>query len=324
MDVQFVLYICRALERDGTLIEPAQVREYLDSLGADCRNLENALNDLVEAGSLARSEQGTFEISDAGRAKAGDFPDKEQRDSYNQFMLKIWHSKAYLDFCEDLYGFRWCLLNSLYKEQYQYLFHELQVSSNDTVLDLGCGSGAVLADLVKRHTCRGIGIDYARDLIDILKKRHSDIDFYDLDIEGVRYAPVEADVIISLDGLYTCRNLPALFDGLRSKCRRHMYVFFTQSLDDENGDRATLQGENTDLARALQVNGLSYSAVDVSSDEWGLWKHEESILDKHRAAFELEGSLTIWDGRVADTNNMLKLFAEHRAARFIYKIDFAR
>ncbi len=52
-----------------------------------------------------------------------------------------------------------------------------------------------------------------------------------------------------------------------------------------------------------------------------IWKRENEILAKHRAAFEKEGNLKIWDGRVADTNNMLKLFKDNRASRFLYSVE---
>ena len=142
-----------------------------------------------------------------------------------------------------------------------------------------------------------------------------------MEIEGIHHAPFDADIIISLDSLYFCRNLATAFAGMKARCRSHMYVFYTQSVDDESGDRNKLQSDNTDVAKALQLSEINYSAIDFSADEWNLWKKEKTILDKHRSAFEKEGNLSIWDGRVADTNNMLKEFADKRAKRFVYKVE---
>jgi len=100
-----------------------------------------------------------------------------------------------------------------------------------------------------------------------------------------------------------------------------MYVFYTQSVEDKNGNRDGLHSDNTDIAKALRLNDFSYSATDFSHDEWNLWKKEKKILDKHRSAFEKEGNLSIWDGRVADTNNMLKEYGDKRAKRFLYRIE---
>lgn len=250
----------------------------------------------------------------------GIIANRRQREMYNRLMLQLWHSKAYLDFCEDLYGYRRCLFNSLYHEQYQHLFHELAITSDDSVLDLGCGCGAVINSLVQTYSCKGIGIDYAPDLITALISHYPNIAFHNVEIENMRNAPVDADVIISLDSLYACGNLTAVFAGLKSRCRKYIYVYYTQEINDPNGDISTLQPDNTGVAVALRPNNLDYSVIDFSSDEWNLWKKEKTILDKHRSAFEEEGNLSVWNGRLEDTDRMLRLFGDNRARRFLYKI----
>ena len=315
-----VLYIGKILEPGGTPVDRACLTKYLDRMEVGPSGLENTLRNLVASGDMTESDGGVFRLTDRGREKADIIWVEYQRDHYNQFMMRIWHSRAYLDFCEDLYGYRWCLLNSLYKEQFGHLFHELEIGPNDTVLDVGCGSGAIVSNLVGTYGCRGIGIDIARDLISVVKECYASVAFHSLEIERMHEAPFDADVIIGIDSLYACRDLAAVVAGLKERCRRQMYMFYTETVDDEHGDRSLLHVDGTNIARAFQANDLDYSALDFSADEWNLWNREKAILEKHRPAFEKEGNLKIWEGRVADTEGMLKLFGDTRAVRYLYKV----
>jgi cyclopropane fatty-acyl-phospholipid synthase-like methyltransferase len=45
------------------------------------------------------------------------------------------------------------------KQQIDFVLGSIPVSAEDTILDLGYGSGSILNLLVKKYGCRGIGID---------------------------------------------------------------------------------------------------------------------------------------------------------------------
>lgn len=65
----------------------------------------------------------------------------------SEFDIKIGRltrSRAYLNYCEEVYGYRMYLFNMTDKEQIDYLMEAVSVSERDTVLDLGCGSGSLL------------------------------------------------------------------------------------------------------------------------------------------------------------------------------------
>jgi 2-polyprenyl-3-methyl-5-hydroxy-6-metoxy-1,4-benzoquinol methylase len=316
-----ILYICKALETRRNPVDIPNITKYLGSFNVGQYDLENELKSLMSEEYLTAFDTGTFLLTDRGREKASTFSGEYQKTQYNQFMMTIWHSEAYLNFCQDLYGYRWCLLNSLYKEQYHHLFNKLEINHGDTVLDIGCGSGVIINSLVGKYACRGIGIDLARDLISIIKGHYTDVTFYEMEIESIHDAAIDAEIIISTDSLYCCRDLTAVIAGLKKICKKRMYMYYSQTVEDENGDRSVLHGDRTDLARALQSNNLKYHLIDFSGDEWNLWKRENEILAKHRAAFKKEGNLKIWDGRVADTSNMLKLFEDNRASRFLYSVE---
>lgn len=77
------------------------------------------------------------------------------------------------------------------------------LSSQDAVLDLGCGRGATVNDLCKTHQIRAIGIDPSEKLIGDARKRYGFADFRmgrgeNLPFESGRFTCVFAECTLSL------------------------------------------------------------------------------------------------------------------------------
>ena len=58
-----------------------------------------------------------------------------------------------------------------------------QVEPGATVLDLGCGDGALLASL---QPSRGVGVDFSLPTLVDARRRHPDLDFVCGDVERLR------------------------------------------------------------------------------------------------------------------------------------------
>ena len=100
------------------------------------------------------------------------------RDEFSEKIGRLTKSSAYLDFCEEVYGYRIYLFNMMDKQQIDFVLNAITVSAEDTVLDLGCGYGSILNLLVNKYGCRGIGIDQLNS--DVLERtgRASDLSHY--------------------------------------------------------------------------------------------------------------------------------------------------
>jgi cyclopropane fatty-acyl-phospholipid synthase-like methyltransferase len=78
---------------------------------------------------------------------------------------RLTKSKTYLNFCEEVYGYRMYLFNMMDREQLDFVFNSIPLASDDMVLDLGCGSGSIINCLVEKYGCQGIGIDLLKTMI---------------------------------------------------------------------------------------------------------------------------------------------------------------
>lgn len=57
-----------------------------------------------------------------------------------------------------------------YTEEAKQIAEMLEINSNDTVLDFGCGTGGILLNLAK-YSKKAIGVDISREMLDILEEK---------------------------------------------------------------------------------------------------------------------------------------------------------
>jgi cyclopropane fatty-acyl-phospholipid synthase-like methyltransferase len=72
-------------------------------------------------------------------------------DEFSEKIDRLTKSSTYLDYCEEVYGYRVYLFNMMDKQQIDFILNAIPVTEKDTLLDLGCGSGLFSkAKLLKR------------------------------------------------------------------------------------------------------------------------------------------------------------------------------
>ena len=244
-------------------------------------------------------------------------PTKNFKDEFDNRIGRLTKSKAYLDYCEEVYGYRIYLFNMMDQEQLDYLFHAIPLSANDTILDLGCGSGSILSSLVEQYGCAGVGIDQIDP--DFMQKSNKSITFINGDVDHISDYQLNPTVTLSVDSLYFCKDLDALVRYLCSLQNNRMYLFYSQYLFDENeGDKSILQKDHTRIADVLKQNGVSYEAIDFSENERRLYEKSLIALKKREEAFTHEGNSDLFSSRYREDLLGKQLYDTCRACRFLY------
>lgn len=101
------------------------------------------------------------------------------------------------------------------REIYKYL-----VNPNQRVLEVGCGTGSLLASLAPS---RGVGIDFSEELIARAKQRHagSALEYYLMDAHDLSSLSGEFDVIILSDTVNDLWDVQAALEQIRRFCTPH-------------------------------------------------------------------------------------------------------
>lgn len=246
--------------------------------------------------------------------------DKRKSEIQSEFSEKIGRftsSSAYLDLCEEVYGYRNFMFNMMDKEQIDYILNSVPISSDDALLDFGCGNGGLLRLLTEKYQCSATGIDLLdRSLVTCGKGMNyicGDIDF----LSDYKLKPT---VTLSVDSLYFCSDIDRLIDYLVRSGGNRLYLFYSQYLFDEEPDRSLLKSENTVLAKALQKAGVSFKTIDFSENERLMYLAMEKALCKYRNAFKLENNLDLYEQKLSETLYGTKLYEKGLASRYLYII----
>jgi len=88
------------------------------------------------------------------------------------------------------------------------------VSPGQTVLELGCGTGDLLAAL---RPSRGVGVDFSREMLTRARARHPDLEFLEQDVSDLR---VEGpfDVVIMSDLVNDLWDVQRVLEAVRKLC----------------------------------------------------------------------------------------------------------
>ena len=101
-----------------------------------------------------------------------------------------------------------------YRSYYDDLYRLIrnQVAPGSSVLDLGCGDGALLASL---RPSRGVGVDFSLPTVAAARRRHPDLEFVCADVERL---PIRGrfDYVIASNVVGYLLDVQAFFAGLRA------------------------------------------------------------------------------------------------------------
>lgn len=244
-----------------------------------------------------------------------------KNDTRAEFQARIgclMRSPAYLDFCEEVYGYRLALLNMMDREQIDTLSKLLALDTSDTLLDLGCGSGSLLNHLVQQSGCRGIGVDQL-DRSNVLCADER-ITYIEADMSSIQKFELHPTATICVDSLYFVETLDDILLTLYRKQSNRMFLFFSQYLFKPNEDKGRLKAENTGLAEALNRTGIPYTTIDYSVNERAHYERSIQSLKRLKPAFVQEGNQELWKQKMQEAEFGKQLYEQGRASRFLYQI----
>lgn len=243
----------------------------------------------------------------------------------NEFSNKIGRlttSSAYLDYCEEVYGYRVYLFNMMDKQQIDFLINSIPISSEDTLMDLGCGSGSILSLLAAKYRCHGIGIDQLDG--SIIKRTSPAITYIGGDIDRISDYGLRPTITLSVDSLYFSNNLDKLVRQLNDIRNNKLYLFYSQYLFDEaSGNKNILRSGNTKIADILNKYKIPFETIDYSENERLLYENSLNTLQKYQRAFEDEGNSDLYAQKYKEDMMGNELYSKGLARRYLYITDGA-
>lgn len=116
-----------------------------------------------------------------------------------------------------------------WKKKNWYYWRDLEdfcsflVPENARVLEVGCGTGDLIASLKTRSR---VGIDYSGRMIDVARKKYPDIDFFVMEAETLTFDE-PFDYIILSNAIGYLEDIQRVFSELKKICHQHTKVIVT-------------------------------------------------------------------------------------------------
>jgi hypothetical protein len=101
--------------------------------------VDSVLDELVSDGLLVQSDE-MYSLTPEGRKLAQPIDAR----GFGQWMIACEQSKAYRAFCRHLYGSDRCQFDMMTQIQLEKLLDVLKASNCQSILDMGCGTGALI------------------------------------------------------------------------------------------------------------------------------------------------------------------------------------
>jgi len=173
----------------------------------------------------------------------------------------------------------------------QIIIDSLLSSNENSIIDIGCGTGNLLMNLKKRDVkAKMLGIDISPRMIDIANENLKNFNYKDLVFTGgaLEDLSIKADVVVSLGVSGYQRNQEKFLQQLTNLVEKHGILVFTTG----NGDSLTrfvrrhLSNLHSKVKGIIKRNGVEFQTVKESK--------VNSILSEN--GFELEEKLYITFG----------------------------
>jgi ubiquinone/menaquinone biosynthesis C-methylase UbiE len=316
-----ILYVIRNLSANYVqrYLKTAPTRtELLKKWEKDEQLLDSELGEMVSNGLIVQSE-GVYSLTPDGRRLA------QQNDAreFGAWMIAREQSAAYREMCRELYGSDRCQFDMLTQVQLEKLLEVLNISKCQSILDVGCGTGA-LTDDIAGHTAGNItGIDFSSAAIEFARKRTQErqdrLSFQVMDMEEMTFPANSFDTVISVDTLYFVNDLDQALNALRGSLQEQgqMGIFYSAKISEAES-KEMLHPENTLLAKALEKCGMQYETWDFTAEEKEFWKKSVSLANEFETRFADEGSLTIYEGLISEATREAGFSNTERRCRYLY------
>lgn len=318
-----LLIAVKELERRKKLpsLEAIGDFEKWEKWSEDEQTLVTTLDQLIKRELMSRTSD-AYSLTNQGLALAKQFDSQK----YGAWMIASEQSQTNRKLCQRVYGSDRCQFNMMTQRQLDKLLEVLNLSGDDSVLDLGCGIGSITEHIADVTGARMTGIDFSAEAIQRAQERterkRDRLSFQTMDMDELHFPVGSFDAIIAVDTFYFVADLNRTLHTIR-ECLRdegQLGVFYSARISTEQ-PKENLTPKGTPLAKALQECGLPFHDWDFSQDEKEFWEKSEQTAEGLKQEFEAEGNLDIYESWVSEAKFMLEYCNAGRISRYLYHVQ---
>ncbi|MFX1246045.1 MAG: class I SAM-dependent methyltransferase [Promethearchaeota archaeon] len=282
------------------------------------------IDTLIDKGLLEQNGD-IFTLTSSGLTSAREIRKEYLDDEYSDGLIRRSESKICSVIREQVYGKDLCQFNMMTMAQLTKLLKILKLTSDDSVLDLGCGIGKITEYLSDVTQASVLGVDIAVGAIQAALNRtqgkRNRLEFRVDDMDDLSLPLASVDCIIAIDTLYFVENLEGTIGQMKEilKPGGRMGLFYSQ-VGNPKESKEILQPDKTKLALALKKHGLNFQTTEFTESEKLLWNQLKRLYEEYKTNFQEEGILDLHEKSYHEVESMVKVFNEDRGRRYLYHV----
>ncbi len=274
---------------------------------------------------LVEQQETIFKLTNEGKGLAKKARKNLLNKNNNDIYKILNSSKTLANITKQVYGKDLGQNNMMTMPELNVLLEVLKITPEDSVIDLGCGTGKITEYISDVTQAQVIGIDIASEAIKLAQertqKKKEKLEFRVDDMDDLSIPPASVDCVIAIDSLYFVEDLENTLVYMKTilKPQGRMGLFYSAScLPKESKDK--LHPDKTKLAKALQKHDLNYQTFDFSIEEKEFWNSIKDLYVKYKEGMEQEGNLALQKDFYKDAEYHAKAYQEGRRSRHLYVV----
>jgi cyclopropane fatty-acyl-phospholipid synthase-like methyltransferase len=321
-EASFVLGVLNSFEHNKTLstLETIRTQNIWVQQGNSDQNLTEVLGQLLDSGLISFTE-GAYSLTRQGLSQVKQF----MSEGFSAIIVAEQQSATSRKFCEQVFGTDLRQLNSMSMTQFNKMLEVMNLSENDHILDLGCGSGLISEYISDLTGANVVGVDFATGAIEHAQertqKKRGRLSYQIMDMDELSFPKKSFSGVISIDAIHFVNNLKRAIQ-LAKECLRdngQMGIFYSVTLS-EGEPIDNLEPEQTPLGKVLQECELNFQTWDYTQDEKNIWEKVLRVAEELKQEYEKEEKLYLYEMAVADARPMLDAIKIGRRSRYLYHI----
>lgn len=302
-----------------------QIQKGISGGQAKLADWTHAFESLLVKG-LIQYDGSVYSLTDLGRPPAFYARDERMGKRFNNIHIRSEKSKAYSSFCERVFGKDLCQANIMDMMQLEKLLEVLNLTSENHVLDMGCGMGKIaeyISDVTGAHV---LGIDMAAEAIKHAQartqKKRNRLEFQVGTFNNLSLPPASVDTIVAIAVLHYAENLEKTIGQMKTLLQPHgqMGLFSFQHCT-ENDTPDILLPDNTNLARALKKHDLPFRTWDFTESEKEILRRQLQVATELMEEFRAEGNLDLYEDIIEECDSVMARLDAGEKRTYLYHVQ---
>lgn len=216
---------------------------------------------------------------------------------FDEFYRRANGSEAFARYCEETFGVDLTQDGFTDRDQLDYLTTFVHMNGRDVGIDVGCGNGKAANYVASRTGASMSGMDKSGVAIDFARERYGKADNWTVgDINGLDLMPGKFTVALFLDSLYFSDDIRTTLERAYASLRDGGRIGIMHSDFRHDGP-----SQNGEISRIIRENGWRSNFVDFTDQHFLLMRRKNAVCKKHRALFEEESNLCLYDRIAAES-----------------------